>query len=42
MPQRPILLTQDDHDIILDDNYRRDRIDYEQHIEMDSDSSHED
>ena len=34
-------LTQEDHDYILDKNKRRDRIDYEQHIEIDGDSSDE-
>ena len=42
MPQRPILLIQEDHNLILDKNERRDRIDYEQHIEIDGDSSDED
>ena len=42
MPQRPILLTKNDHDMILDENEGRDRIDYEQHIESDGDSSDED
>ena len=39
MTRKPILLTQEDHDMIMDEIERRDRIDYEQHIESDEDSS---
>ena len=34
-------VNQDDHELILDENERRDRIDYEEHIESDGDSSDE-
>ena len=39
MTRKPILLTQEDHDMIMDEIERRDRIDYEQHIDSDDDSS---
>ena len=39
MTRKLILLTQEDHDMIMDEIERRDRIDYEQHIDSDEDSS---
>ena len=39
MTRKPILMTQEDHYMIMDEIERRDRIDYEQHIDSDENSS---
>ena len=39
MTRKPILMTQEDRDMIMDEIERRDRIDYEQYIDSEEDSS---